>query len=315
MLTLRQIEVIRAIMVTGTVGGAARLLNVSSPGVSRVMKHAELSVGVKLFDRKGGRYSPTREAVTIFNQINGVYDKVEDLQFVISRIKRGASVELKIASVPSIANVMVPRAIADVRKTFPNLLIDIDILKIEDAVDYLLLGKGELMALSHAIDHPMLTCEPLARGRLKCIVPEGHPLARSARVTAADIVKYPLIGIDPNDPYGRVMAGIFANTSLPYDVSIRARFGSTVCALVTQGLGIAVIDEFTLLGDNWPKIRALDIVEPTWFQTYIVHRKDASLSTYGTRFVAALRSHMETDNAAPRAAAKGAKARARRSKK
>ena len=35
MLTLRQIEVIRAIMVTGTVGGAARLLNVSSPGISR----------------------------------------------------------------------------------------------------------------------------------------------------------------------------------------------------------------------------------------------------------------------------------------
>ncbi len=41
MLTLRQIEVIRAIVVTGSVGGAARLLNVSSPGISRVMKHAE----------------------------------------------------------------------------------------------------------------------------------------------------------------------------------------------------------------------------------------------------------------------------------
>lgn len=38
MLTLLQIKVIRAILVTGT---AARLLNVSSPGISRVMKHAE----------------------------------------------------------------------------------------------------------------------------------------------------------------------------------------------------------------------------------------------------------------------------------
>ena len=110
MLTLRQIEVIRAIMVTGTVGGAARLLNVSSPGISRVMKHAEASVGVKLFSRRGGRYTPTPQANAIFNQINSVYDKVEDLQFVISRIKRGASTELKIASVPSIANVMVTSA-------------------------------------------------------------------------------------------------------------------------------------------------------------------------------------------------------------
>ncbi len=293
MLTLRQIEVIRAIMVTGTVGGAARLLNVSSPGISRVMKHAEVSVGVKLFNRKGGRYSPTREADAIFSQINGVYDKVEDLQFVISRLKRGAHTELRIASVPSIANVMVPRAIADVRRTFPNLLIDVDILKIEDAVDYLLLGKGELVALSSTFEHPMLTFQPLARGRLKCIVPLGHPLAERPRVSAKDIAGHPLIGVDPNDPYGRIMANLFASHSLHYNVTIRARFGSTVCALVAQGLGIAIIDEFTLAAHQWPSIRALDIAEPTAFETYIVHRKDAAPSSYGARFVSALRHQMQ----------------------
>jgi len=46
MLTLRQIEVVRAIMVAGTVNGAAKLLNVSAPGVSRVMKHAEDLLGI-----------------------------------------------------------------------------------------------------------------------------------------------------------------------------------------------------------------------------------------------------------------------------
>jgi DNA-binding transcriptional LysR family regulator len=301
MLTLRQIEVIRAIMVTGTVGGAARLLNVSSPGVSRVMKHAEMSVGVKLFSRKGGRYSPTREADAIFDQINGVYDKVEDLQFVISRIKHGANTELKVGSVPSIANVMVPRAIADVRKAFPNLLIEVDILKIEDAIDFLLLGKGELVALSYKLDHPMLIFEPLARGRLKCIVPDGHPLARRSRVTTQEIVKYPLVGVDPNDPYGRIMAEVFTQHGLHYDVTVRARFGSTVCALVTCGVGIAIIDEFTLASDQWPKIHAIDIVEPTAFQTYVVYRKDVTLSSYCAHFVGALRRQMESIAPPPRA--------------
>jgi DNA-binding transcriptional LysR family regulator len=294
MLTLRQIEVIRAIMITGTVGGAARLLNVSSPGVSRAMKHAETLIGVKLFNRRGGRYSPTPQANAIFDQINSVYDKVEDLQFVISRIKRGADSALKIASVPSIAHVMVPRAVAELRKTLPNLSIDVDILKIEEAVDYLLLGKGELVAMSYKLEHAMLAYEPLARGRLKCVVPEAHPLARLQRVTADQIVKYTLIGVDPNDPYGRIMAGLFANRALPYEVSIRARFGATVCALVSLGLGIAIVDEFTLAADQWPRLRALDIAEPTAFQTYIVHRKDAPLSSYAARFVAALRGQMET---------------------
>lgn len=311
MLTLRQIEVIRAIMVTGTVGGAARLLNVSSPGISRVMKHAETSVGIKLFSRRGGRYSPTPEANAIFSQINGVYGKVEDLQFVISRIKRGSATELKIGSVPSIGQVMVPRAIADLRKSFPNLIIEVDILKIEEAADYLLLGKGELVTVSDELDHPMLTTVPLARGRLKCIVPEKHSLARRTSVTAEEIAKYPLIGVDPNDPYGRIMAGVFAGHALPYEVSIRARFGSTVCALVSHGLGIAIVDEFTLAADQWPKLRVLDIVEPTAFQTYAAHRKDAALSSYGALFIAALHRHMEAVAAPPRLSHRGNDSRLR----
>jgi DNA-binding transcriptional LysR family regulator len=293
MLTLRQIEVIRAIMITGSVGGAARLLNVSSPGISRVMKHAEALLGLKLFSRKGGRYTPTREASDIFSQINGVYDKVEDLEFVIARLKRGEDLELRIGSVPSISNVMVPRAIADVRARFPNLVIDVDILKIEEAIDYLLLGKGEMVAVSHKLEHPMLTFEPLAKGRLKCIVPHGHPLARREQVSAAEIARYPLIGIDPNDPYGRIMAGIFERQAVAYEVTIRARFGSTVCALVTNGLGVAVIDEFTLAGGNWPGVQAIEIAEPTSFQTYIAYRKDATLSSYCLHLLASLRGHME----------------------
>jgi DNA-binding transcriptional LysR family regulator len=294
MLTLRQIEVVRAIMVTGTVGGAARLLNVSSPGISRVMKHAESLLGLKLFSRRGGRYSPTREATEIFTQINGVFEKVEDLGFVIARLKRGAGSELKIGSVPSLSVAMVPRAIADVQRRLPGLLMEIDVLKLEEAVDYLLLGRGEAVAMSYRLDHPLLTFEPLATGRLKCVVPLAHPLAARRVIAAREIVSHPLIGIDPNDPYGRVMTRIFEQSNLGYTLTIKARFGSTVCALVTNGLGIAVIDEFTLAGNNWPGIVALDIEEPTTFETYVAYRTDLSLSPACADFIAALRRHLQT---------------------
>lgn len=292
MLTLRQIEIIRAIMVTGTVGGAARLLNVSAPGVSRTMKHAEGVLGMKLFSKKGGRFAPTREARDIFSQINAVYDKVEDLQFVVSRLKQGADAELKIGSVPSISNVMVPRAIADVRAKFASLVIDVDVLKIEEAIDYLLLGKGEAVAMSYKLEHPMLAFAPLAIGRLKCVVPKAHPLSRRTAVSSREIAKHPLIGIDPKDPYGRIIASSFAAHQISYDVKIRARFGSTVCALVSNGLGIGVIDEFTLAGGNWPGLAIIDIEEPTAFETFIATRKDATLSGYCEVFVERLRHHM-----------------------
>jgi DNA-binding transcriptional LysR family regulator len=89
------------------------------------------------------------------------------------------------------------------------------------------------------------------------------------------------------------MAAIFARLGLSYDVTIKARFGTMVCALVGRGLGIGVIDQFTLADDNWPGIVALPIVESTEFQTYIAFRRDAVLSSYCEHFIALLRAEME----------------------
>ena len=55
-LTLRQVEVIRAVMMAGTIQGAAKLLNVSAPGISRLVKHTEESLDIRLFERKAGLF-------------------------------------------------------------------------------------------------------------------------------------------------------------------------------------------------------------------------------------------------------------------
>jgi len=291
-ITLRQIEVIRAVMVTGTIAGAARLLNVSAPGVSRLMKYTEDTLGFRLFIRRHGRFDPTPEARDVFELVDTVYRKVGDLQVAIDRMRRGETKELSLGSVPSIANVMVPRAVQRLRRHYPQLRIDINILKVEDAIDYLLLGKGEVVAMSYRFDHPIVTFQPLARGRLLCIVPDGHELAGHRIVTAAQIARYPLVGIDPNDPYGSIMAKIFERRGLPYDTTIKARFGSTVCSLVAAGLGVAVIDQFTVAHGRMPGIRCLEIDEDTAFETYAAHRNDGPLSTYAERFVAELGEEM-----------------------
>jgi DNA-binding transcriptional LysR family regulator len=292
MMTLRQVEVIRAVMVTGTIGGAAKLLNVSAPGISRLVKYTEKSLGIRFFQRHGGRYFPTSEAQSIFEQINGVYKKVDDLTEIISKIGRGALSELRIGSVPSISQIMVPRAIERVRRRYPDLGIDINILKIEEAIDYLMLGKGDCVAMSYRLDHSGLDFLPLASGELFCIVPQGHELAGRKQVSAAEMIRYPLIGIDPKDPYGRIMAEIFARNKLAYNITIKARFGTTVCALVKAGLGIAVIDQFTVAHGGYPGVELLRITEPTRFDTYIAMKRGAALSLHVEHFIECLRSEM-----------------------
>jgi DNA-binding transcriptional LysR family regulator len=290
MMTLRHI---RAVMISGTIAGAAKLLNVSAPGISRLIKYTERSLGVSFFVRQNGRYFPTADARMIFEQINAVYKKVDDLADVIGKIGRGQLSELRIGSVPSIAQVMVPRAVEKPRRRYPDLRMDINILKIEEAIDYLLLDKGDCAAISYRLDHPALEFLPLASGRLYCIVPEGHALAERKKISAAEMTRFPLIGIEPTDPYGRIMAELFARNKPPYDITIRARFGNTVCALVQARLGIAMIDQFSVAHGSIPGVRLLEIREPTRFDTFIAIKRGAQLSPYAMHFISCLRAEME----------------------
>jgi len=293
-LTLRQIEIVRAIMVTGSVSGAARLLNVTQPGISRALKHLETSLGLSLFIRQGGRYVPAAEARDIFNQLQEVYAKLENLRNAVHQLQRGQNVEFSIGSVPSIAQSMVPVAMAELKKQFPDIKMNVELLKIEEAIDYLMLRKGELACMSYKFEHPSIDFKPLARGTLVCIAEKSHPLAKRQQVSVTEIAQYPLIGIEPGDPYGRIMAGLFEKNALPYDIVIRARFGSTVIGLVKQNLGIAVLDSFTVrdLEAEHPQLVVIPIKEKTEFQTFVAVRTDIELSTFASRFIEILRRTM-----------------------
>ena len=301
MLTLRQIEVIRAIMVAGTVKGAAELLNVSAPGISRVMKHTESQLGIRLFSRIHGRYAPTEEAYDIFAQITGVFQSVESLHYAIDALKAGESRNVGFAAVPSIAHHVFPVAVKRLRDRFPQLGLTLNTIKIEEAIDYLLLRKGEMAALSYKLDHPGLTMQPLYSGHLKAIVPEDHSLAGGSSISLSELVREPLIGIVPDDPYGRILAEPFRQYGLDFKFSIEARTGQTIAALVGQGLGVAVIDELSLAGPiRYPGIAIRPISEPTTFRTYAAFNADQPRSIFADEFVALLRDEMKQASIAAR---------------
>lgn len=291
-LTLRQIEIVRAIMVSGSVAGAARLLNVSQPGISRLMKHLEDSLGFKLFIRRSGRYVPAEEARTIFEQINDVHRKIDNLQFAIDRLSRGADVELQFGSVPSIANVMVPRAVVALQAQYPDLRLNIDILKIEEAIDYLMLGRGEVVFMSYPLEHPSLVFSPLAAGKLVFIASPEHESAQMASISVKQIARYPLIGIDPNDPYGRIMAALFERHGIDYRIPIRARFGTTVMSLVERNAGVAVIDTFSVAELSGRSLKVIPIDEETSFQTYYATRRDSTISNFAAFLITAMKKEM-----------------------
>ena len=279
-LTLRQVEIIRAVMLTGSINGAAEFLHVSAPGISRLVKHAEDSLGVRLFERKRGVFLPAAEARAVFEQINEVYGKIEGLDTAIARLNSGEFGALAFGSAPSVAQFIVARATVAVRRRFPGLYIDLNVLKIEETVDYLMLERGEFVAMSYAFAHPSLQFAELGVGEVVAVVPDGHPLASRPSVSVADLVREPLIGVSDEDPYGSILARPFREAGLEYRLSIRARFAQTVVSLVRHGLGCAVIDEFSVAGVYMPGLTRIRLEETTEIRIHAIQKQGRTLSSY-----------------------------------
>ena len=294
MLTLRQIEIVRAIMITGTVNGAAEMLNVSAPGVSRAMKHAESIVGLRLFTRQHGRYVPTPAARDIFGQVQEVFRKIEDLQLAIGMVRRGASSVFSFATVSSLSQALAPRAMARLRARHPDLKMKMDVLKIEEAIDYLLLKKGEMVALSYKLDHPALHFHAIGPTTVVALVPEDNPLAKRSAVRAQELAAWPLIGFDPSEPYGRNIARVFFDQGLTPDLSIQVRYAHSVLGLVAQGLGVAAIDSFSVAAASGGGVVRVPIEPAHRFTTYVATHLDVPLSTYAESLIGFLREEAKT---------------------
>lgn len=291
-LTLRQIEVVRAVMLTGTITGAARILNVSAPGISRLIKHTEESLGLRLFERRGGVYVPAVEASAIFDQISRVFSGVENLTRAVESLQRGEAVDLSFASAPSVAQFIAARAVRAVRQRFPELFIDLNILKIEETIDYLMLERGEFVMMSTPVENAGISNDIAAQGRLTAILPEGHELADRDSVSIHDLVRYPMIGVDANDPYGAVCARPLREEGLPVRYSMRGRFAQTVVSLVRHGLGVAVIDEFSVAELYMPGVVRLRLTEDAPITIYVVTKTGRVLSSFAEYAIASLRREL-----------------------
>lgn len=272
-------------MVMGIIGGVVKLFNVLVFGISCLVKYIECLFGICFFQCQNGCYFLILEVEIIFEQINGVYKKVDDFFEIIFKIGCGGLLELCIGLVLSILQVMVLCVIECVWQCYFDFGIDINIFKFEEVIDYLMLGCGECVVMSYWFEYLVLEFMLFVLGEFYCIVLLGYELVGCKQVLVIEIMCYLLIGIDLNDFYGWIMVEIFVCYRFDYNIIIWVCFGIMVCVLVKVGFGIVIIDQFMVVYGGYFGIELFKIVELMWFDIYIVVKCGVLLLFYVEVFI------------------------------
>jgi DNA-binding transcriptional LysR family regulator len=245
-LSLRQIEVFRAVMISGSINGASHILRVSQPSLSRVVKRTEDVLGFNLFERVKGRLIPTKEAGALLTMVGRVYQQLDELGDAVERMTRGDDGLFRFGTTGSPGRCLVPAAIANLHRDLPKLAFHVDVLLIDQMIDYLLFQRGECVVSVFPIRHPLVQSKALGQGHLAALIPSHHRLAGRRQISAIELAKEFLISFEPETPHGAIVAELFRSAKLAPKIGIRIRHMETAIGLVANGVGIAVVDEFAV---------------------------------------------------------------------
>lgn len=292
-INLRQIEVFRAVMTTGSIRGASELLFVSQPAVSRLLSHTESRVGFALFERIKGRLYATPEAKKLFHEIERMYQGVQRVNELAQELAENRQGILNIVSSPSIGQMMIPQAIAAFREDHPQVKLTFQYLGYAPLKERLLNHQADLGVTILPVDHPNLESTPLSKGQLVCICPYNHPLSRLGTLTLADMRPYPLISYDRATPFGLIMEGMYDAAEEVLRAAIEVGSPQNACSLVQAGAGIALVDEFSVR--NWPTHQLIvrQVANAPELQANLVHQRFDPLSKLAQSFVLVLRDLMQ----------------------
>ncbi|TFW28334.1 LysR family transcriptional regulator [Massilia horti] len=264
---LRHIEVFHAIMQVGTISGAAQVLHISQPAVTKVLQHAELQLGMPLFERVRGKLYPKPEAHRLFAETEKLNRDLQGIRRLAASLKGRAMETVRLVSTPTIAVSVLPTALTHWRRDFPQTRCELATYHTSEIVNALRLGEADLALSLQDPRHPGIVAEPIAQGLLTVLAPSGTwSEAECAEPITANGLSGELIGLADRDPLGEmVVAACEAQGVHPVFQTVVQTY-QIARALVEAGAGTAILDPFTAASSVCGKVQ-----RRTWAPELPVH--------------------------------------------
>jgi len=286
----RQLEAFRETMVTGTTRGAAEIMGISQPAVSRLVDGLEKALQITLFDRTTGRLVPTAEARLFFVELQKTFSNYDRLRTVAEDIRFGRKGSLHIACMPALGLGFLPDTIAEYAKQQPDVKIRYD-LQLSTRVEEL--ASAQMVDLGIAefpFDRPGFEREDFCQIPYVLALSEGHPLSAKSVITPADLDGMDMVSLSVETVARRMLDTCFANAGVAPRVVWETTFSAGVCALVQRGMGVGLVDMFTA-HDMVGKGLVFRRFEPAMmFHVGILYPRHQLLSRTTSEFVSALRT-------------------------
>jgi len=180
-ITIRQLEIFRAIFQEGTITGAARRIGLSQAATSQALAELENQLQRRVFDRKGRRIAGNAAGRDLLPAAIRVLDQVRDIEAGAGRRRFNA----KLFASLTVGNYMLPSLIARFTRRQPDARFQVAVGNTDHVVRSVQQFESDAGWIEGFSRHPDLQAIPWREDRLVIFAAPGHPLAGRRATEAA----------------------------------------------------------------------------------------------------------------------------------
>jgi len=263
---LRQLEAFAAVMSTGSVTAAGRLLGRSQPAISRLLQELEAEIGYALFTRSGPRVTPTEQGFLLYEDVERALAGMRHVGERAAQIARGQAQPLRLAATSALTAGLAPAALRLLESDGGPGQVELHSASPERVVHAVLTGAAQLGATSLPLEHRGLTVHWIGQAACVAALPEDDPAARLGVVPVACLAGRRLITMSNPFRLRRRLDAALAQDK-PGPATIETNSTVNALAAVRAGLGVAVLEPVTAYGVPMPgvAIRPIDLDIPFFF--------------------------------------------------
>jgi DNA-binding transcriptional LysR family regulator len=285
---LRHLEVFHAIMLTGTITAAAKLLNISQPAATRLLLRAEDQLGYRLFDRVKGRLLPTREGQVLHAESERIISGLDNLRKLSRNLGAATSGHLRIAAAPALCVDLIPLAITRFRQKHADVSFEVESRQYADLVRVVLNHEVDLGIGFDVQAHPGLDIQTLAPAQFFGIFPKSMEPQLPATVKIEWFRKHPFIGLRSDDPLGAAFSAAVKLSGVELQPIVEVKTNQIALALVSRGAGAAIVDQYTAAAHDKNLVVARPLIPRIDFAVHTIRAKHQPASVLARKFSAML---------------------------
>ncbi len=243
-----------------SITGAARMLRISQPAVSKQLAELEQSLGTPLVDRLSRGIQLTAAGELLSVHARRIFQAEQEAEAELAEHLGLDGGTLAVGASTTIGSYLVPRVLGDFHTRHPRVNVQLVIGNTQAITEALLDRQLDVGLTEGLIPGESLVQEVLTHDEMVLITSTNHPLASKPRARLVDLTSYPLICREEGSGTREVIEAALTRQGLSIEPAMSLGSTEAVKNAVLHGFGIAMVSRLTVeLELSSRRLRALEV--------------------------------------------------------